>query len=78
MMMTVKAQVVATVKFGRENDAAQKIRQIEKVADVLVTYDLCEIVILIEAKSSGQMDKIVINIRQMAEIQQVSKLDGAH
>ena len=41
------------MKFGRENGAAQKIRKTEKVTDVLVTYSLYNIVVLIDAKSSG-------------------------
>jgi DNA-binding Lrp family transcriptional regulator len=78
MAETVKAYVVATVKRGKEHDAAQKIRKTKEVTDVLVTYGLYDIVVRIEAKSLGQLDKIVTDIRQMAEIQQTSTLVGAH
>jgi len=74
---TVKAYAIATVKRGREHDAAQKIRKTKEVTDVLVTYGLYDIVVRIEAKSLGQLDKIVTDIRQMAEIQQTSTLVGA-
>jgi DNA-binding Lrp family transcriptional regulator len=76
-METVKAYVVATVKQGKEHDAAQKIRKIKEVTEVLVTYGLYDIVVRIEAKSLGHLDKIVTDIRQMAEIQQTSTLVGA-
>ena len=77
MAETVKAYVVATVKRGREHDAAQKIRRTKEVTEVLVTYGLYDIVVRIEAKNLGQLDKIVTDIRQMPEIQQTSTLVGA-
>jgi DNA-binding Lrp family transcriptional regulator len=78
MVETVKAYVVATVKRGKEHDAAQKIRKTKEVTEVLVTYGLYDLVVRIEAKSLGQLDKIITDIRQMAEIQQTSTLVGAH
>jgi DNA-binding Lrp family transcriptional regulator len=77
MAETVKAYVVATVKRGKEHDAAQKIRKTKEVTEALVTYGLYDIVVRIEAKSLGQLDKIVTDIRQMPEIQQTSTLVGA-
>jgi DNA-binding Lrp family transcriptional regulator len=77
MAETVKAYVVATVKRGKEHDAAQRIRKMKEVTEVLVTYGLYDIVVRIEAKSLGHLDKIVTDIRQMAEIQQTSTLVGA-
>ena len=77
MVETVKAYVVATVKRGKEHDAAQKIRKTKEVTEVLVTYGLYDLVVRIEAKSLGQLDKIITDIRQMAEIQQTSTLVGA-
>jgi DNA-binding Lrp family transcriptional regulator len=76
MVEIVKAYVVATVKRGKEHDAAQKIRKIKEVTEVLVTYGLYDIVVRIEAKSLGHLDKIVTDIRQMAEIKQTSTLVG--
>jgi len=77
MVEIVKAYVVATVKRGTEHDAAQKIRKIKEVTEALVTYGLYDIVVRIEAKSLGHLDKIVTDIRQMAEIKQTSTLVGA-
>jgi DNA-binding Lrp family transcriptional regulator len=77
MTETVKAYVVATVKRGKEHDAAQKIRRTKEVTEALVTYGLYDIVVRIEAKTLGQLDKIVTDIRQMPEIQQTSTLVGA-
>lgn len=77
MVEVVKAYVVATVKRGREHDVAQKIERMNEVTEVLVTYGLYDIVIRIEAKSLGQLDKIVTDIRQMEEIKQTSTLVGS-
>ena len=77
MTETVKAYVVATVKRGKEHDAAQKIRKTKEVTDALVTYGLYDVVVRIESKSLGQLDKIVTDIRQMPEIQQTSTLVGS-
>jgi DNA-binding Lrp family transcriptional regulator len=77
MVETVKAYVVATVKRGKEHDAAQKIKKMKEITEVLVTYGLYDIVVRIEAKSLGHLDKIVTEIRQMAEIQQTSTLVGS-
>ena len=77
MVEVVKAYVVATVKRGMEHDAAQKIKKMNEVTEVLVTYGLYDIVVRIEAKSLGQLDKIVTDIRQMAEIKQTSTLVGS-
>jgi len=64
----VKAYLIATVKRETEHNAAQKIRKMKEVTEVLVTYGLYDIVVCIEAKSLGQLDKIVTNMRQLAEI----------
>ena len=77
MVEIVKAYVVATVKRGTEHDAAQKIRKMKEVTEVLVTYGLYDVVVRIEAKSLGHLDKIVTDIRQTEEIKQTSTLVGA-
>ena len=77
MTQNVKAYVVATVKRGTEHKVAKKIRKIKEVTEVLVTYGLYDLVIRIEAKSLGHLDKIVTDIRQMEEIEQTSTLVGA-
>jgi uncharacterized membrane protein len=77
MVEIVKAYVVATVKRGMEHTAAQKIKKMNEVKEVLVTYGLYDLVVRIEAKSLGQMDKIVTDIRQMTEIKQTSTLVGS-
>jgi DNA-binding Lrp family transcriptional regulator len=73
----VKAYVVATVKKGMEHKIAEKIQKIKEVTEVLVTYGLYDLVVRIEAKSLGHLDKIVTDIRQMEEIEQTSTLVGA-
>ena len=77
MVDILKAYVIATVKRGMEHSAAQKINLMEEVTEVLVTYGLYDLVIRIEPKSLGQLDKIVTDIRQMTEIKQTSTLVGS-
>lgn len=77
MTQNVKAYVVATVKRGTEHKLAEKIRKMKEVTEVLVTYGLYDLVVRIEAKSLGHLDKIVTDVRQMEEIEQTSTLVGA-
>ncbi len=77
MVEKVKAYVIATVKRGTEHEAAQKIRKVKEVSEVLVTYGLYDLVVRIEAESLGHLDKIVTDIRKMGEIEQTSTLVGA-
>ena len=77
MAEVVKAYVVATVKRGTEHKVAEKIREMKEVTEVLITYGLYDIVIRIEAKTLGHLDKIVTDIRQITEIKQTSTLVGA-
>jgi DNA-binding Lrp family transcriptional regulator len=55
----------------------RKSGKMAEVTEVLFTYGLYDLVVHIEAKSLGQLDKIVTDIRQMAEIKQTSTLVGA-
>ena len=77
MAEIVKAYVVATVKRGTEHKVAEKIREMKEVTEVLITYGLYYIVVRIEAKTLGHLDKIVTDIRQITEIKQTSTLVGA-
>jgi DNA-binding Lrp family transcriptional regulator len=76
MAETVISYMVATVKRGKEHDAAQKIRRTKEVIETLVTYGLYDLVVRIEAKSLGQLDNIITDMRQMPDIQQTSTLVG--
>jgi DNA-binding Lrp family transcriptional regulator len=76
MVEVIKAYIIVTVKRGTEHVAAQKIRKMKEVTEVLVTYGLYDLVVRIEAESLGHLDKIVTDIRQMAEIKQTSTLVG--
>ena len=76
MVEVVKAYVVATVKRGTEHKVAEKIREMKEVTEVLITYGLYDIVVRIEAKTLGHLDKIVTDIRQITEIKQTSTLVG--
>jgi len=74
---TIKAYVLALVKRGTEHSVAQRIRKVEDVTEVLVTYGMWDLVARIETESLGKLDKIITEIRQTPEIEQTSTLIGA-
>jgi len=74
---SVKAYVLAIVKRGTEHEMAEKIRKIEDVTEVLVTYGMWDLVARIETKNLGKLDKIITEIRQTPEIEQTSTLISA-
>ena len=76
MSERVKAYLVATVKRGSEHKVAERIRKMEEVTEVLITYGLWDIVTRIEADSLGHLDRIITDIRQITEIVQTSTLIG--
>ncbi len=73
----VKAYVLAIVKRGTEHEMAEKIRKIEDITEVLVTYGMWDLVARIETKNLGKLDKIITEIRQTPEIEQTSTLISA-
>lgn len=77
MSEVVKAYVLITVKRGSEHDVAERIEMIKEVTEVLITYGLYDLVVRIEAKTLGHLDKIVTDIRQIQEIEQTTTLIGS-
>lgn len=73
----VKAYFMAIVKRGTEHRVAEKLRRIEGITDVLVTYGLWDIVARIETESLRELDTIVSDMRRINEITQTSTLVGA-
>ena len=74
---SVKAYVLAIVKRGTEHVVAERLRTLEDVTEVLVTYGMWDIVARVETESLGKLDKIITDIRQIPEIEQTSTLIGA-
>jgi DNA-binding Lrp family transcriptional regulator len=74
---SVKAYVLAIVKRGTEHEIVEKIRKIEDVTEVLVTYGMWDLVARIETENLGKLDKIITEIRQTPEIEQTSTLISA-
>jgi DNA-binding Lrp family transcriptional regulator len=72
----VKAIFLAIVEKGTEHEAAEKIRKIHDVTEVLVTYGMWDIVACIETENLGKLDKIITDIRQLPEIIQTNTLLG--
>ena len=77
MNAQVKAYFLAIVKKGTEHEVAEKLRRIEGVTEVLVTYGLWDIVARINTESLGKLDAIVTEIRNTKEVEQTSTLVGA-
>jgi len=51
---------------------AEKTRKMKEVTEILAIYGLWDIIARIEAQSLGLLDKIIIEKRQIAEIEQTS------
>lgn len=73
----VKAYFMAIVKRGTEHRVAEKLKKMEGVTDVLVTYGMWDIVARIETESLRKLDAIVSDLRKINEITQTSTLVGA-
>lgn len=73
----VKAYFMAIVKRGTEHEVAEKLRKIDGIADVLVTYGMWDIVARIETESLRKLDTIISDLRKIGEITQTSTLVGA-
>ncbi len=77
MSSQVKAYFMAIVKRGTEHEVAEKLRRIEGITDVLVTYGMWDIVARIETESLRKLDTIITDLRRINEITQTSTLVGA-
>ncbi len=77
MSAPVKAYFMAIVKRGTEHEVAEKLRKIEGITDVLVTYGMWDIVARIETESLQKLDIIITDLRKINEITQTSTLVGA-
>jgi len=73
----VKAYFMAIVKRGTEHEVAEKLRKVEGITDVLVTYGLWDIVARIETKDLKKLDLLITDMRKISEIVQTSTLVGA-
>jgi len=74
---SVKAYFMAIVKRGTEHEVAQKLRKVEGITEVLVTYGLWDIVARIETQNLRKLDAIITDMRKITEIVQTSTLVGA-
>jgi len=74
---SVKAYFMAIVKRGTEHEVAEKLKKIEGITDVLVTYGLWDIVARIETKDLKKLDLLITDMRKITEIVQTSTLVGA-
>jgi len=73
----VKAYFMAIVKRGTEHEVAERLRRVEGITEVLVTYGLWDIVARIETENLKKLDAIITDMRKITEIVQTSTLVGA-
>jgi len=73
----VTAYLMAIVKRGTEHEVAEKLRRMEDVTEVLVTYGLWDVVVRVETVSLQKLDYIITGMRKIKEIIQTSTLIGA-
>jgi len=73
----VKAYFMAIVKRGTEHEVAEKLRKVEGITEVLVTYGLWDIVARIETENLKKLDAIITDLRKITDIVQTSTLVGA-
>ncbi len=73
----IKAYFMAIVKRRTEHRVAEKLRKIDGIKDVLVTYGMWDIIARIETESLRKLDTIISDLRKIGEITQTSTLVGA-
>jgi len=73
----IKAYFMAIVKRGSEHEVAKKLRKLNGVTEVVVTYGLYDVIVRIEAQNLGQLDSLITEMRKIEEIVETSTLIGA-
>ncbi len=74
--MPITAYILLNIRTGKEYEIADKLKSMELVKEVTITYGLWDIVAKIEVKSMSELDKIVFNIRNIDGVEQTATLVG--
>ncbi len=72
----IKGYMLVKTEPGKEYEVALKIRSLDYVSDVTITYGLWDIVVEIEAPGMPDFDKTVMLIRGIKGIEQTATLLG--
>mgnify|MGYP000250471973 CR=1 FL=1 len=73
----VSAYILVTVKTGTEYDVVDEIKKIvpkEKLKDVVIVYGMFDIVVVLEANSLSELEKLVLSIRKIDKITSTTTL----
>ncbi|OYT30861.1 MAG: AsnC family transcriptional regulator [Thermofilum sp. ex4484_79] len=74
--MPVTAYVLLNIRSGKEYEIADKLKSINGVKEVTITYGLWDIVVKVEVGCLGELDKIVFTIRRIDGVEQTTTLVG--
>ena len=67
----VSAYVLVTVKTGAEYDVVDEVKKViprKNLKDVAIVYGMFDIVIVLEAESLAELEKLVLSIRKIDKI----------
>jgi len=73
----VSAYVLITVKTGAEYDVVDEIKKIvpqRNLRDVAIVYGMFDIVVVLEAESLAELEKLVLSIRGIDKITSTATL----
>jgi len=73
----VSAYVLITVKTGAEYDVVDEIKKIipqRNLRDVAIVYGMFDIVVILEAESLAELEKLVLSIRRIDKITSTATL----
>jgi len=73
----VSAYVLITVKTGAEYDVVDEIKKIipqRNLRDIAIVYGMFDIVVILEAESLAELEKLVLSIRRIDKITSTATL----
>ncbi|AKG38936.1 MAG: Lrp/AsnC ligand binding domain-containing protein [Infirmifilum sp.] len=70
----VKGYILVITKPGKEYEVAREILKMPFVDDVDVTYGLWDLVVRVNAPSFPELDKVIMTIRSLKDIEQTATL----
>jgi len=76
----VSAYVLITVKTGAEYDVVDEIKKIvpqKNLRDVAIVYGMFDIVVVVEAESLAELEKLILSIRKIDKITSTTTLVSA-
>ena len=76
MSKPVVAYVLATVQTGLEYDVVERVKRIEGVKEVTITYGMWDLVIKVEVENLGELDKVIFTIRNEEGVKRTTTLIG--